>query len=320
MKRILLSTTVLAAILLSGCANKFEMQDNSLVTDRYKKSVEVTNYDLDKVLNKMKYRENYKLEYFTNSAEELENVEKQRKNPRSFLPIKYVACEDIVKEGRISKDRSETELQDMYDFYSRKSRMNYCGDLQTKEETKIAQKFGLEKPEQLNINDKKQWRLIKEFRDKRDILCEQKENEDQLIGDLIQDKKGLYVDNIKNLDPQEYFDFKVFKDLETGFLSVQVTNKINNRSEILHEDKNICEFTNRSRPETIALNKEALKNQQARIKYERENPEKPVYTSCEDDYKSGRPINIACQDSIRMQINAAKNASEFDSNLKRMYK
>ncbi len=324
MKKIILSTTVLTAILFTGCANNFEMQDNSLISDRYKKSEELKDYGLERALSKVKFREYYANQPFTNSSEELENIEKQIKYPRSHLEIKYVGCQEIRKEGRTTKDQySDIVLQDMYDYYAQRARVEYCSETELQAKEKVAKKLGLENASKLNIfNNEKHYKLVREIEEKNPYVCELYANE---TGEKIQDRKGFYVVNINKTDPKLYFDFKVFKDLETGFLRVEVKGKRANSngvtySEILHEDKNICEFTNRSRPETIALNKEALKNQQARIKYERENPEKPVYTSCEDDYKSGRPISIACQDSIRMQINAAKNASEFDSNLKRMYK
>lgn len=324
MKKIILSTTVLTAILFTGCANNFEMQDNSLISDRYKKSEELKDYSLERALSKMKFKEYYANQPFTNSSEELENIEEQIRSPRSHLEIKYVGCQEIRKEGQATKEQySEILLQDMYDYYAQTARHWYCEDIKQQAKEKIAKKLGLENASKLNIyNNERHYKLVKEMQEKNPYVCELYANE---TGEKIQDRKGVYVNNINKYDPRAYFDFKIFKDLETGYLSVEVKGKKPNNNgvlyhEILHEDKNICEFTNRSRPETVAANKIALKDLQAKIKYEKENPEKIVY-SCEDDYYSGRAISIACQDKMKIvNFGVAKDVGEFKSNASRTYK
>lgn len=292
-------TTVLTAILLSGCVNT----QPELIADRYKKVEEVTNYDLQKVLSKMNYEEEF-LGIFINDEYNINNIVNYGYRDNTFK-----TCKKIEGRQTSENEKQQNVNTDMFIYLSQKARVDFCSIKEIDNQQKLLTKLNLKNIYELDTySNKEHKKEFKKWNEQNKRECSFYLDTNSKV-DKVQLNDNIYIPNIKPLDIRSFYDIKVFKDKDTNKLSIKLTDKADkNYARILHESPEICELTGRSRPEFLAKNEELIKMNS--FKGNQGDTKRPKgIQGCIYDIQNGN-ANLACFDAVKASGDASRDSAE----------
>lgn len=254
MKTTILTTTLLAIVtgLLTGCGAGYSFIDN-----RYENKTLVENTTLKQALQKVKYMELDSKAIFNNNKEEVYNVLKNDMVKTCSSIFNEIGFYEF-QQKELKNRRLEPLKENSYDYnvlFGQYARSKFCSNQRETER----EKTGI-------LDDKVATKIFEdcemqyEKQREEDVFTARDRGEFMELG-YINCNNNTYVPNIKPLDPEKFYTYKVFEDNLTGTLIVELDYKdYKNRTirNTLYEELSTCEFATRSKKEVIEENERKI--------------------------------------------------------------
>lgn len=256
MKTTILTITLLSLTtgLVTGCAGGYSFIDN-----RHENKTQV-NMPLKQALQNTKYiqLQNEQRGVFKNNDKEIRDIIDNQSvktcglvhNDLIFLGVKQQGLKNGILEPLVDTRYDYNVLLGQF------ARSKFCHN---KREEARGDNFSLDSKTAEKVNES--CGLIFEDQREENIFEARDRGEFMALG-YVNLKSNIYVPNINPLEPEKFFNYKIFNDNLSGTLIVELEYKdYKGRSNklSLYEDLVTCEFVTRSKKEVIEENERKLK-------------------------------------------------------------